>query len=287
MTDTVAIIDKPGLYTMSDDVYHGDPVPQGSLSVSGAKKLLPPYCPAIYRHERDHGQPPKAAFDFGHAAHLEVLGAGPELVIVDAPDWKTKAAREERDAAYAAGKTPLLNHEHQIVKAMGDALRRHPLAATLLSGEGAVEQSAFWVDSDYGVWRRARFDRWTRLLNGVVAIVDYKSALSADPVTFGRKAADFGYHCQDAWYIDAAKAVGLTDDPAFVFIVQDKNPPYLVSVVQLDDEARRVGRERNRRALEIFRDCQASGVWPGHSDDIERVSLPKWATYQHEETFND
>src|SRR6185369_8546524 len=99
----------------------------------------------------------------------------------DAPNYKTKKAQEERDAAYAAGNVPLLTSEIAVVKAMAEALRRHPLAMTLLSGDGGVEQSAFWHDDEFDVWRRARFDRWTRLINGMVAIVDYKTATTADP----------------------------------------------------------------------------------------------------------
>jgi len=283
MTDTLTtVITEPGLYAdIPEAVYHADAVPAGSLSVSGAKKLLPPYCPAIYRYERDHGRAEKRAFDFGHAAHLEVLGVGSDLVVAPFPDWRKDAARVIRNQAYDEGKTPLLEHEYAVVKAMAEAIRRHPLAMTLLSGDGGVEQSAFWHDDEFDVWRRARFDRWTRLINGMVAIVDYKTATTADPHTFARKAPDFGYEMQAAWYRDAAKAVGLDDDAAFVFIVQDKNPPYLVSPVQLDDPALARGRARNRQALETFRDCQQSGIWPGYSDDIETVSLPRWAVQEY------
>ena len=35
-----AIITKPGIYEMPEDDYHADPVPDWSLSASGAKLLL-------------------------------------------------------------------------------------------------------------------------------------------------------------------------------------------------------------------------------------------------------
>lgn len=67
-------VTEPGVYDdMPEHVYLADPVPGGSLSFSGAKALLPPSCPALYRHQRDHGRPPKPAFDFGHAVHSMVL----------------------------------------------------------------------------------------------------------------------------------------------------------------------------------------------------------------------
>jgi hypothetical protein len=95
---------KPGLYDGLDEAeYHGH---KGSVSVSGAKKLLPPSCPAIFKHERDQGQQQRDVFDFGKAAHKEALGVGPELVVVDADNWMTKAAKEAKAAAYADGSVP-------------------------------------------------------------------------------------------------------------------------------------------------------------------------------------
>ena len=60
---------EPGQYGgVTPEVYHADPVFGGSLSSSGARALLPPSCPALFRHKQLHGEPPKAEFDFGHAA---------------------------------------------------------------------------------------------------------------------------------------------------------------------------------------------------------------------------
>ena len=74
-------------------------------------------------------------------------------------------------------------------------------------------------------------------------------------------------------------ALGLDDDPAFVFIFQEKNPPYLVNVVQLDDEAMEAGRQRMRIACEMFHGCTETGIWPGYCDynqDPDVISLPPW-----------
>jgi hypothetical protein len=92
---------EPGVYEdISDTDYHGD---KDSLSSSGAKALLPPSCPAIFKQWRDHGRPPKKEYDFGHAAHRYVLGKGSEIVLVDADSWRTNKAKDAKDAAYAEG----------------------------------------------------------------------------------------------------------------------------------------------------------------------------------------
>ena len=64
-----------------------------------------------------------------------VLGAGAEIAEIKARNWQTKAAQNDRDAARAEGFLPLLTHEHEQVKAMAAALRRHPVASALFNPE--------------------------------------------------------------------------------------------------------------------------------------------------------
>jgi hypothetical protein len=272
---------NPGIYDDLDEAtYHADE----ALSASGAKKLLPPSCPAIFRWERDHGQPTKRAFDFGHAAHAKVLGVGAEIVAVQAADWRTKAAKEAAEEAREAGKTPLLEHEVAQVDGMAAAIKAHPIASALLNPDhGRPEVSLFWHDRAHEVDRRARLDWLPDTDGGRLIVADYKTTASADPASIRKTVANFAYHMQDTWYRDAVVAAGLADDVAFVFIFQQKTAPYLVTVAELDAEALRIGWALNDRALQVFRECSATGVWPGYADDVELISLPGWATYQHQE----
>jgi hypothetical protein len=152
------------------------------------------------------------------------------------------------------------------------------VAGVLLSPDrGKAEQSLFWVDEDTGVHRRARLDHLPEPGPGRFIAADYKSCAKADPASIAKAVANFGYHQQDPYYLDGIRALGLDDDPAFVFIFQEKEAPYLVTVVQLDDDARAAGRERNRVAIERFRDCTVAGIWPGYAEDIVPISLPPWA----------
>ncbi|TMU98060.1 PD-(D/E)XK nuclease-like domain-containing protein [Streptomyces sp. DASNCL29] len=273
---TAEHITEPGIYQMSNEDYHAD---RGSLSSSGARKLLLPSCPALFRYEQDHPEPRKKTFDLGNAAHKLVLGEGPDLVQIDAEEWRTNAVKAEVAAVRAAGAIPLKPSEHEQVHAMADALRRHPVASLLFDPErGTPEQSLFWRDDRTGVMRRARLDWLPDPRAGRLIIPDYKTCRSANPEALARAVDDFGYHQQDDWYRSAAKALGLADDDAaFVFVCQEKTPPYVVTVVEMDTGARRIGAARNRRALEIFAECTATGYWPGYSDEIAYLSLPAWA----------
>jgi hypothetical protein len=110
-----------------------------------------------------------------------------------------------------------------------------------------------------------------------MVIADYKTADSAEPEKFRKAAADYGYHQQHAWYADGVAAL-FGAEPAFVFVVQEKTPPYLVSIVEWHPEAIRIGRARNERAIGIYRDCVRNGEWPGYTDDEPaEIMLPAWA----------
>jgi hypothetical protein len=281
-TDAVTI-DTPGVYTITDTEYFADPV-GGSLSASGARQLLPPHCPAVYHYERTHPRESTTVFDIGHAAHSLILGAGAGISPVDADDWRTKAAKDQRDEIRASGRVPLLTADYEHVQGMAAAVRDHPVAADLLDPDtGAPEQSLFWVDDETGIWRRARLDWLPHPTRDRMIIVDYKTAASADPDAFAKAAANYGYHQQDAWYRDAVTALDLDDNPAFVFVVQEKTPPYLVSVIELDSTALRIGRGRNRRAIDIYTECTTTGIWPGYGDDVTLVALPTWYERTNEE----
>lgn len=275
----------PGLYpNLSMERYHGD---RGSLSSSGARKLLNPSCPALFRYEQDHPQPPKKTFDIGNAAHKEVLGEGPELVLIDAELWNTKAIKQDVADVRAEGGVPLKRGEYDAVLGMADAIRRHPVASALFNPEfGRPEQSVFWTDGPSGITRRARFDWLPAPRDGRLIIPDYKTCRSAEPSALARAVDEFGYHQQADWYRAGARAVDLGgEDTAFVFVCQEKTAPYLITVFEPDMAALRIGAAKNRRAIETYARCMESGYWPGYSDAIEYLSLPVWAERRDEEEY--
>lgn len=237
--------------------YHAD---RDSLSVSGAKVIL--RSPALFRWQQDNPVV-KDTFDVGTAAHRLVLGVGAPIRVIDADSWRTKAAQAERDEARAAGETPLLAADYATVQAMADRLSEHRLAMRLLS-HGRPEVSAYAVDEDTGVMRRCRFD-WL----GDAVLTDYKTAHTVDPRDLaGRWGAvkKWAYDMQAAWYLDLARDLG---HPAelFAFIFQAKTPPYSVTVARVPDADLADARAANAEALQRFRDCRDSGLWPDYLPD--------------------
>lgn len=283
----MAEITQPGCYELTEAAYHADPVVGGSLSSTGARTLLT--CPARFAYDREHGRPDTAAFDFGRAAHTLVLGEGAPIVEIDAEDWRTKAAKEAAAEARDAGATPLLTKDAARVRAMADALRLHSVAGPLFDRPGKAEQSFVARDPESGVMCRVRLD-WmpdvdddTRLI-----CVDYKSTRDAHPAAFAKSMATFGYHQQAAFYLDALAWLQLDHglDSQFVFVAQEKEPPYLVTVGYPLAGALEWGRVLNRKARDVYRECTETGHWPGYSDAIEPLDLPGWLDHQYEAAFD-
>jgi len=271
-------IDTPGVYTMTAEEYHADPVAGGSLSSSGARKILPPGCPARFRYDRDHPPEPKRHFDLGHGAHKLVLGVGPVLTCIEADSFRTKAAQAARDEAYEKGRVPLLTHEYEQVQAMAEAILTHPIAGKLFRSDlGIPEAVIVWRDEATGVWCRAMLDWLPHRRQGRAIIPDLKTAASAEPEAFARTMATYGYHLQAEWNRRGCQALGLVGpDAEFVDVVVEKDPPHLVTVVQPDHAAMRIGQVRNHEAMQIFADCQRTERWPAYSDDVEYLALPAW-----------
>lgn len=274
----------PGVHQIDAETYHRQ---TDVLSSSGARLLINPSCPAKFRYAMDNPQPAKKTFDMGTAAHRLVLGDGPDLVVVDAKLWNTDAIRAEVAAIRAEGGVPLKRGEYDTVQAMAAAIRRHPLAAKLFDpSKGRPEQSLFWKDKATGVDCRARLD-WLRETNGGRMLCpEYKSANDASTKAFNRAVQDYRYDQQDEFYSDGLRQLKIAEDVQFLFVVQEKNPPYLINIVQLLPTWLTLAEDRNRRARETFARCMESGEWPGYEQEIQEVTPPTWLETEHEREYS-
>jgi PDDEXK-like domain of unknown function (DUF3799) len=278
------MITEPGVYDIPDSLYHADPVEGGSLSSTGARRLLPPSCPAKFRWLADHPEEHTTAFDLGKAAHCLLLGVGPDLIEIEADNYKTKKAQQQRDDAYAEGAVPLLPKEYTEVVAMAEALRAHEFAGELFApGAGRAEQTLVWRDRRTGIMRRARLDYLPYSVPGArMLLPDFKSGKSAEPAAINKAIYDYGYYMQGDWYVDGVFELGLAESIAFMLVFQEKTPPYVVTVAQLHPDDLLAGHVRNDYAIDVYRRCVASGRWPGYSDKVVVGRMPIWAQLEFE-----
>ena len=278
-------ITEPGVYTLTDAEYHADPVPGGSLSSTGARRILD--SPARFRWEQTH-RVEKVAFDVGHLVHSLVLGTGMEAVEIPADVLATNGAASTKDAkafieaTRAAGKVPMKADDLAPIRAMAEEVLAHRTARALLERPGASEVSLFAPDKATGVMRRGRIDRLPDADAGSPLAIDLKTARSADPREFRRAVAEHGYHQQAAWYLDLLTDTRGDRDPRMFFIAVETAAPHLVSVCELDFEAMETARRRNREALDTYARCVAADTWPGYGDDVHLIDLPMWALDQDE-----
>lgn len=270
-----AALIAPGLHVLPEAEYHAQ---SWAMSSTGARHILPPSCPAIARWRADNPEY-KDAFDEGTVTHRLTLGVGAEIVEVDQPSWQFKAAKEARAEARERGAVALLTKDLARVRRMVAAVHAHPIAGALFRDDDAMrEHSVFWHDEEADVACRAMLD-WLRLDERRPPLaVDLKTTTKVSLQAISKAIADRHYEQQDQWYCDGVESLGVDRrDLGFLFVFVAKEPPHLVTVVQLDGDAADTGWSRNRRARETWAACTESGVWPAYSDGIETVALPRWA----------
>lgn len=105
------------------------------------------------------------------------------------------------------------------------------------------------------------------------ALLDLKSARSANPRQFARSAWDLGYAIQAAMNIDVANANGL-NKKRWGALAQDKFPPYLSCIHWMTGWVG-YGRQRYMKILYDLADAITHNRWPGHESG--ELEPPSWA----------
>lgn len=284
---------KEGLHAdVPEAVYHGDPCEAPSLSASIAKLLVsrsPLHAWTSHPKLNPNWQPGTSTGrqEIGTAAHALILGVGKGMTVVDAPDWRTKDAREQRDGARALGRVPILKKDAADVTAMVAAARAQLAAHEVgdVFEDCHAEMTMVWRDGP--TWCRGRIDclpiNW---MNGSRArVVDYKTTPSStEPDAFVRRLYDQSADVQAAFYERGLKAL-YPDlrEVEFLFVAQETDAPYGLSVVSLSNLAIGQAREKVDEAVAVWRACMAAGRWPGYPPRICRVDPPSWVARSHEE----
>jgi len=274
-------IEQSGIYPdLPEAQYHAQ---RSSLSASGIKTLTQ-HPPAVFKWQLDNPRTESTdAQEFGSVVHELLFGVGQGFDVIEADSFRTKVASEAAKESRANGRVPILTAKFTEAQAMVDSVKSHPVAGMLFS-QGEAEQSMFWRDPETGAMLRLRCDWLPDPGGGRLIMVDLKTSKSADEESFGKSAADYGYATQSLHYREGAKALGLHDDPAFVFVVVEKEPPYLVNVIQLDVVADDIARAQRRAAIDTFARCMESGRWPGYGEAVNLASLPYWYVRKFEES---
>jgi hypothetical protein len=281
-----SLLSEPGFYEIDADDYHHDPAPEASLSNSVGRILLE-QCPraAWWAHPRLNPQFTEnhdTKFDRGTVAHTILLGKGNAFRLIDAPDYKSKAAQMQRDAYREAGFTPVLVGHHATAEAMAIEARRQ--LKDIDGGEfafnsefGDIELCGLAKDP-VGCWARTLIDFYGASVPDGVTCWDYKTTSgTANPLMVGSK-------MDDLWAFQAAfqERVITVLKPAlagrirFRFLVQENEEPYLCSVVEPTSAARTIAHKQVAAAMAIWHACMQRGAWPGYSRNSVAIGGAPW-----------
>lgn len=264
------MITVPGIYRdITAASYHRpDLTPSPALSSTGIRTLLNRSPLHFYHQHIDPKRPVhKPEFDWGTAIHLAVLEPhlfDAAVVPIDAANWKTNAAKDARDEAYAVGKVPLLIGQIAEVMDARAAIFRHPIARHAFDPANVItEETHVWTDPDTGVWQKCRIDGMARSGDWMI---DLKSTVSAHPDDCAKSIVNYGYHIQAAHYLDGAQATG-SRCARFGFAFVEKEPPHAVTVGFVTPEMLNEGRRACAATRRKFAQCLETDIWPGYEPD--------------------
>lgn len=291
-------IDVPGIYDMTRAQYHADPCIFPSLSRSCIVTMLEKSpLHAAYEHSRisfpdadgvveeDEGEEVEkenAARTIGDYADFLVTGGeGKVFAVLPFDKWTTKESKEAKAAALAKGHVPIkkkyADKAEKMVKAFRAKMTTDVFPEILESfpSEG-FQRVVIWLEN--GVWCRAMLDSLGR------HIWDYKTtAADAAPRNWIRNHLfGGGLDIQSAFYSRGVKAV-TGESKAFIFAVQEQNPPFDCYPVVVDPADLLQANEKITWARDQFAAGLASGKWPGYLQRIATAQAPVYLRTQWEE----
>ena len=218
-----------------------------------------------------------AAFDMGTVLHASALpGENADDIAVRMPAGMKKTTKE--------GKAFVAEHKGKIILNASDAysldqmmlsLREHPFSAGLVNGDlkGKAEQSFFCTDPETGLELKARPDF---LMDDLSLILDLKTTVDASPKGFQRSVANYRYFVQASHYLDVIEGATGTRPQAFLFVAVEKTRPFSTAVYMADQAMIDLGKQQAREDLNNIAQWIADDKFPGYSERVEEISLPKW-----------
>jgi hypothetical protein len=249
------------------------------FSSSVAKELIARSPLHARCRDDEERRPPTSAMDRGSVVHKLVLGRGADFVPVEASDWRTKAAKEARDAARKEGKIGILVDDLEDARRAADKVTLS-LAAAGLVLRGRSEVAIQWDEElpTGSLLCRGMLDHL--IDDGTSAtIIDLKTTANAAPSAVERVAESLGYAIQAAAYTHAVERLRpeLAGRVRFIFAFVEIDAPFAVNLCAPDGAFRELGATRWRRACEGWAACVATDQWPAYGQGINTLSPPPWA----------
>jgi hypothetical protein len=258
------------------------------ISYSGLKYLARSVQHYVNRDDREVTYAQRAVMDFGSAIDVAIFTPQDfDRLVVSCPEeflakngaMSTKAAKDWRanqDKKAIILKAPDIER----VKAMVSVIRSRRAAMKVLSKGFAQKSGVFKLPAVCGdnVWAKIRPD-WISQAFERPTVVDYKSTEDASFEKFQQLIYNMKYHWQAALYCMGASAINGVTHKDFIWIVQERKPPFEVAVYRADEDMLNVARKEMLPLLKRWGRLQdGTESWSqGYPDAIQPMALPYWA----------
>lgn len=279
----------PGVYeNIPMDAYIRDPAKEPSLNATSARVLLaqsPMHCwHASPRLNPKWQQDDSKAADFGTVVHHILLGEDDrEVQVIQADNFKTKAAQEQQQLARLEGKIPILASKFEEATLVATRAREQLEGTELRGILGAGNAELTLIAEEAGIWTRCRPDWWTKDRE---IMLDVKTTgMSAEPNGFVRQIINMGYDLQAVIAMNgAARLTGKR--PKFVFSVIEQDPPYALSLIGLSPEMEDLAERKLDYARQLWAHCLQKNQWLGYPSRICWAEPPAYHRASVEELID-
>jgi hypothetical protein len=263
--------------------YFADPAPEPSLSNSGITTLLKE-TPLDFAFEHPRLNPDSDLLDrvvskaqeTGSVVHRLALGKGADYAVAPFDAFRSKEAKEFRDAAIAAGRIPIVEAKFNECLAMADAIKLRIKRA--LDGASYETEVVFMYQEEtpFGpIWVRGMLDVWSAER---AMILDPKVTRLLYDESLGRQMVKMGWDRQATLYPHALGKIfpELAGRIEFADLLIKPVPPFTSRLAAPEKAWRAVKLRETRKAMETFAYCMKEGRWPGFGDDVDLVEMPRW-----------
>lgn len=194
----------------------------------------------------------------------------------------TKKYKELVAELEAGGKrTVLTRDDYAVAWGIRQAVWQHRRAKKILEHPTCrVEVTGLFRDAQTGVLCKIRPDVRVEFEGYGVVKMNVKSARSAAPSAFQSDLYKYGYHRAEAFYEMGFEALDGRAPRDSLFLVVEKEPPFLTALYRIDEGSLDAGREQVRRTLDLYAQCLDADVWPGYPQEIIDINLPPYAWKQ-------
>lgn len=258
-----------GWYSIDEHTYHQKLDAVGSTTLNNYLRSA-----AHAQYEKEQAEVDKEV-RFGSLVHSALLEPTEfqRYQVIPKCDRRTK----EGKAIYADflstlpdGAKIVTKDDYEKALNIRNSLCSHPTYSSLLSKKGFAELSGIY--HDYKIRPDYRYES--------EVIIDIKTTADARLQNFDRQILQYGYDLQAAFYLDVANMIcGKKEYRTFIWVVIEAEPPHCVAFYEVSNEWLELGREKYKKALEIYFEARQKGVYRGYSNEIITAMPPAYAMY--------